>query len=468
MKTALLLALLLWQTAPGTQTESSAQETFRYKRTITLPAAPGPACAILAPAIFPHAGISLRDLRLVQGGHEIPYAITLSEPGQPDADTAIVRNLTLRKRAVAFDLEMPRRRYTDVILDLDARNFIATATVSGTRDPNYSHQTQLGDFTLFDLATQHLSRSTTLPLQETDLPYLHIELNVSTVPPAAPLTPQTLLRMVRGVTVPPSREAQSLYTTALTSGRITQRDRQSFASFLLPERIPIERVSFDLAPAYKSNFSRDVYITDHPRSAPAILAAQRDDTLQQSSPPPTALSRSTIPATGTSADTTGATSETSAGNIFRVHLAQAGREINQQQLSVPVTLGSNMQSPATVLITVVNGDDAPLPLTAIRLEMRQRKICFNAQPASQTPITLFYGDPALPAPQYDAAHLFAPSIDPQAALLGPEQINPVYRNPPDPRPLNERHPKILWIIFIPILCLLYAIAVHSSKPVHDK
>ena len=73
---------------------------------------------------------------------------------------------------------MPSRPYTEVALDLDGQDFLATATVSGTRDPNDRSSTSLGEFTLFDLTSQHLSHNTTLHLQESSFPYLHIELDV--------------------------------------------------------------------------------------------------------------------------------------------------------------------------------------------------------------------------------------------------------------------------------------------------
>jgi hypothetical protein len=425
VKSAILLALLLWQVTPGPEPATSDPQYFRYQRSVTLPSGTGQSCAVIDPQIFPHAGPSLKDLRLYQGGREVPYAITLSEPRQPDSDTAVVRNLGLRGHNVVFDVEMPDRPYTEITLDLSGRDFLATATVSGTRDPNYSNQTRLGEFTLFDLTSQHLSRNTTIHLQETTLPYLHIELAVS--PATGNRSFTATPEMVQDVTVPPSREAQSLYTTASTATTVTQRERQSVASFALPERIPVERVSFDLAPTYKANFSRDVRITDRPASI-------------------------------------GSMNESLAGTIFRVHLSQAGREIRQEQLSVPAILGSNMQSSATVEVAVDNGDDTPLPIRAIRLEMRQRKICFNASSA-QT-LTLFYGDSALSAPQYDYARLFVPSELPSAAQLGPEQINPNYRNRPDARPFTERHPHLLWIVLLGVVCILAIVAIRSSKTVH--
>jgi len=431
VKSAILLSLLLWQVAVSP--EPTNPHYLRYQRTITIPASAGQSCAVIDPALFPHASPSLKDLRLFQGNRGIPYAITLSEPQQLDSDPATIRNLGLRGRNIVFDLEMPNRPYTELMLDLAGHDFIATATVSGTRDSNYANQTSLGEFTLFDLTTQHLSRSTTIHLQETNLLYLHIELAVSPAAGTRALdtSPQALQKMVQAVTVPPSREAQSLYTTAAQATTVTQRGRQSIATFTLPERIPIERISFALAPGFKANFSRDVSITDHPTATPN---------------PADALS------------------EALAGTILRVHLTQAGREIRQEQLSVPATLGSNMQSAAAVEVAVNNGDDTPLPITAVRLEMRQRKICFDAPAAD--PLTLFYGDPALTAPQYDYTRLFTLSTQFRAAQLGPEQFNPAYRDRPDARPLTDRHPHLLWIALLIVICILAVIAIRSSKTVH--
>ncbi|MEI9977981.1 MAG: DUF3999 family protein [Edaphobacter sp.] len=426
MKTGLLIALLLWQATPGTEPATADPQYFRYQRTVTVANGAAQSCAVIDPQIFPHAAASLRDLRLYEGGREVPYAMTLSEPQIAESETAQVRNLGLRGRNIVFDLEMPNRAYTEIVLDLAGQDFLATATVSGTRDPNYSNQTRLGEFTLFDLSSQHLSRNTTIPLQETNLPYLHVELAISAAAGARSfaVTPE----MVRGVTVPPSRESQSLYTTAAATTGIVQRGRQSVATFALPQRIPVERVSFDLAPGYKANFSRDVRVSDRP-----------DGTKE-------------------------AASETVAGTILRVHLTQAGREIRKEQLSVPAILGSNMQSAATVEVAVENGDDSPLPIKAVRLEMRQRQICFDD--STRQPLTLFYGDSALTAPQYDYARLFAASETMGNAQLGPEELNPRFHARPDARPLTDRHPHLLWILLLLVVCVLAVVAIRSSKTVH--
>jgi hypothetical protein len=419
------LALMFWQAgARDASVDSAARQYFRYQRSI-VPTETGQNCAVLDAAVFAHASAALKDVRLFPQttvAREIPYAITLSEPAQPDAEPARVLNLGLRGRTITFDLKMPQRPYTEVVLDLAGRDFIATATVTGENSPG-SDGTRLGEFTLFDLTTQHLSHSTTLPLQESSFPYLHVELDVSPAP--GPVGPKVSPQMVRGASVPPSREAQTLFALAAVAKAVTQRGKQTVAHFRLPERVPVERVTFELAPEFKGNFSRDVVVTDHAQGM--------------------------SPSAG----------ETIYGTILRVRLNQAGREIRQQQLSVAATLGSNLQSAAEVEVVVNNGDDQPLPITAVRLEMRERKLCFDA--SSLDPITLFYGDAALAAPQYDYARTFAASAVVHPAEVGPEQQNPVYTTRPDSRALTERHPELVWIIFLAVICALAVIAIRSTR-----
>ena len=426
---SVLLAFLLWQANDaGLHSSMADPQFFRYQRAITLTAGTGSMCVTIDPRIFPHAAPSLKDLRIYQlspgnQNREIPYAVTLSESAQEDSEPARVMNLGMRGRTIVFDLAMPARPYTEVALDLDGKDFLATATVSGLSEPNATASTSLGDFTLFDLTSQHLSRNTTLRLQESSFPYLHIELNASPAPGSRSFAPTP--GMVRGATVPPSREAQSVYAIAAETATITQRGRETVATFNLPERVPIERVSFTLAPDFKSNFSRDVRITDRPAGNPASSA------------------------------------ETITGTILRVHLTQSGREIRQQQLSIPATLGSNLQSPATVEVAIQNGDDSPLPITAVQLEMRERKLCFDAPSAG--PFTLFYGDSTLTAPRYDYARLFSPATPIHTAQLGPELPNSAYHPRPDTRPFTEQYPDLLWIVLLVVICALGVVAIHSSK-----
>ncbi len=96
MKHFALMALLLWQSgARDSQVAQPVPQYFAYQRAV-VPASPGTNCAVLDASTFAHASSSLNDLRLypqARDAHEIPYAITLSEPEQPDTDPASVLNL---------------------------------------------------------------------------------------------------------------------------------------------------------------------------------------------------------------------------------------------------------------------------------------------------------------------------------------------------------------------------------------
>jgi hypothetical protein len=426
---AFLIALLLWQIADAAP-PSPNPEYFRYQRAITLFAHPTaaasavPACATLDGSIYAHGAPSLKDVRLYEGTREVPYAITLSESAESDSEPAKLLSPGMQNGHLVFLLEMPARPYTDVTLDLNAHDFIASATVQGMEDADPPALVKLGTYTLFDLTAQHLSRSTTLHLQESNFPKLRIDLDLTPAPGAAPFA--TTPNMIVGAAVPPSREAQTLYTSVAETSAITQRGRQTVARFRLPAHVPVERVTFALAPEFAENFSRNVQITGHTEGEPA-----------------TAI-------------------ETLTGSIQRVRINKGTpREIHQQQLSVPATLGANLQHDADVEVLIDNGDDTPLPISAIKLEMRERRICFNIPAA---PLTLDYGDPALEAPVYDFARTLSLTSTPAPAKLAAEQPNPTYRARPAPlRPLTERHPELLWIVLLGVVCILAVVAIHSSK-----
>ncbi|HEX9198005.1 MAG TPA: DUF3999 family protein, partial [Acidobacteriaceae bacterium] len=442
MKAAALLAVLLWQGAATDERPVAQPDHMQYERAINLGGA-GQACAVLDAQIFPHAAPSLTDLRIfptqggvaVSGAHEVPYAITLSEVMSEETEQARVLNLgggigggDSHGGKIVFDLEMPPRAYTGVTLDLDPEihDFLATATVSGSDSLGSGNSTALGSFTLFDLSSQRLSRDTMLPLPESTFHYLHIVLSVSPAPGSLAGTSASFVpAMVRGAQVPPSREAQILYTAVAETSSIATVGRESRATFEIPPRVPVERVSFVPAPNFKGNFSRDVRVSGV--TDPAPKGPDRDE-------------RAPLP-------------EVVSGNILRVHTTEAGREIRSDQLSVPSILGANLQRPAKVEVAIENGDDQPLPIAAVRLEMRQRKLCFEA-PAAGAELALYYGDPKLLAPVYDYERLFVVSNKAVAATLGPERLNADYHPPVEQRPFTERHPEVLWIALIAAICAL--------------
>jgi hypothetical protein len=445
MKSAVLLLALASQAAD--LAPSPQPHFFRYSRSVTLQPdanSTSQACAVLDAAVFAHAAPTLADLRLFQaqgpGQTELPYAITTSRSTLLPPDLARVLNLGMRGSHIVFDLQMPARSYTELDLQLGGHDFLATATVTGlgSLTPERAGQgTALGAFTLYDLTAQHLARNTSIPLQESSFPILHVDLALTPAPGSSFVARP---EMVQGAEVPPSREAQTLYTPVAQTTRFEQRGRKTIATLSLPAHVPVERITFSLpaGPDGKpgsTNFSRPVRVTVRPASPPKDQPAAEPESL--------------------------------AGEISRVHLTEAGQAIREESLSMPATIGSNATEDSTVEIAIENGDDRPVPLASATLEMRQRSLCFATATGTQAPAFLFYGDAALAPPVYDFSRLFNPAASSRLALLGPEQRNPAFTpRPAPPRSLTERYPELLWLALLVVIGVLAVVAYRSSKHIH--
>jgi hypothetical protein len=439
LKLAILTAATALSAAASTADSASAvPQHLRYQRSITVPqGAQGLACAVLDAAVFAHAADrSLDDLRLYRsagGGApvETPFALTESEAQPADAAPASVQHLGLRGGDVVFDLAMPHRAYTAVDLQLAAKDFVATAKVSGT-DQGGGAETQLGSFALFDLTGQGLSRSTELPLRESAYARLHVVLHMRTSTGAA--VPGLNASIVQGATVPPSREAQTLYTPVAQATSFVQQGPTTLLTIPLPQHVPLERVSFALAPDFHRSFLRRVRLTMK-----------------------------------TGATQNNSAVETVNGEISQVQLPEAvvqGAEGSIKQLGIDAVFAANLRHSAVLEVAIDNGDGPPLPWLAVQAQMRQRMVCFDAAPGGYT---LRYGDNAPAAPVYDYAGNAAltppllPGPVPVEAVLGPELTNPAFVPREDERPYSGRHPETLWLALLVAVAAISAGAMQGVK-----
>lgn len=395
---------------------------FQYERPVeTMPQVAGQTCLTLAPGIFAHASSQLADLRLYQDGAEMPYAIRVAMPVEGAEKSVTVLNLGVRGGQTVFDAELPNAHYSDVHLDVTAHNFIATVTVSGSRTKSGSTETKLGEYTIFDLTRQKLGRSTVLHLPESDFPYLHFLI-------AGPLSTEN----ITGVSVDRLPASQPRYETVAESSRIVQRDHESILEFVVPPHVPVDR------------------ITLIPGSAPALFSRDVRISVSSAAPPP---------------ETDGALAPqpvVSSESILRVHSNQNGHRIDEERLVINAPR-VDFDTPAKWTLAIDNGDDAPLTMNSVRLEMLKRSLCFEA--AANTHYSLFYGDSALTAPRYDYAKLFTSQPEASLATAGPEQLNPIYHPRPDRRPFTEKHPALLWMALVAVIALLAWIALRSHRRV---
>ena len=383
------------------------------------PQHPMQTCLILDAPLFAHASPQFSDLRLYHDGKETPYVIHLSAPVEARETSIVPMNLGERGGEIAFDAAMPEGSYSDIQLEVAGQDFIATVTVSGSQAQTDSSQTRLGSYTIFDLSHQKLGRSTVLHIPTSDFRYLHFQI-------AGPLTPES----ITGLAVDKLPASEARYETVAQSSSVTQKGHSSVLEFTVPALVPVDRLAFAVGPE-PVNFSRNVTIT--------VTAAEPPPATDAVEPP---------------------RPQTVTGNILHIHTVQNGHRIDEEDLAID-TPGAILDKPAKWTVAIDNGDDTPLAVQSVHLEMLQRTLCFEAAGSGQ--YTLFYGDPVLTAARYDYATLFTPQTDAARALAGPEQRNPEYRPRPDQRPLTERYPGLLWGALLVVVATLAAIAFRSAK-----
>ena len=398
---------------------------FRYERPIQVPEQQvpaqqaGQACLAIDPEIFAHAAPRLADLRLYANGAEAPYTIRVATSNAGGQRIYPLLNAGVRDGQTVFDAELPDTRYSDLQLEVTARNFIATAVVTGSHTKSGKLDTKLGEFTLFDLSRERLGRSTVLHLPESNFPYLHFRI-------AGPLRPEE----ITGLSVERLPSTQPLYRTVAETAQSTQKDHSTVVEFTVPAHIPVDRVVFSPG-GTPAAFSRDVTV-----SAVSVPEKRADDQMQ-----PLTIR--------------------SSGSLLRIHKVQDGKRIDEERLSIDAPR-EEFDTPSKWTITIANGDDASLSLKRVRLEMFERTLCFDA--VANTAYTLRYGDEALAAPQYDYARLFTPQANAIQVVSGPERLNPDRQSRPDDRPFTERHQILLWVALVAVIALLAAIAFKSQKP----
>lgn len=393
---------------------------FRYQRSVQVPAQQsGQACVSIDPEIFAHAAPQLSDLRLYANGTETPYTIRTSTSITGSEKIVPLLNTGARDGQTVFDAEMPEGRYSDLELTVGAHDFIATIAVTGSNALSGGPQTKLGVFTIFDLTRQRLGRSTVLHLPESNMRFLHFRV-------AGPLKPEEVTGLSVGRM--PSRPAH--YRGVAQATQATQKDRKTVIEFSLPANVPVDRIVFE-PNASPSVFSRDVMVS---------ASTNTQTPASNHTPPPYTA--------------------TSTGNLLRVHTREEGKRLDEERLTVEAP-HALFDTPSKWTITIANGDDVPVSLKSVRLEMLERTFCFDA--AAGAGYTLYYGDAALSAPQYDYARLFSPQPNALQASIAPEQLNAGHQPRPDERPFTEKHPILLWVTLIAVIAVLGFVAYSSQK-----
>jgi len=356
--------------------------------------------------IWNHARPDLADLRLYDGEAQVQYVLSEQNGGvSSEEQEAKVLNLGSIAGHSEFDIDMGGiADYDRVRLRLDAKDFVATASVAGTNALGQKAITQLGSSTLYDFTHEALGSNSMVKLPPSSFRYLHFRLSPGIRP-----------QQVKGATVSNLHEQQASWINVGSCTVPEQKGRSTVITCEVHQKVPLDRVVFQVASS-QVNFRRGVSIVD---------------------------------AKGL---------QTGSGEISRVRINRAGLLATSEDLAVRVL---DKSSSGRLTLTLDNGDNPPLILTGVQLLSVERRVYFD--PQGKTALKLYYGDEKLPPPIYDYAKFFHLDESAAPAQLGRGAHNDAYSGRPDARPWSDRHQGVLWAAMLLAVAALAAVAIRGLK-----
>jgi hypothetical protein len=276
----------------------------------------------------------------------------------------------------------------------------------------------LGEFAYSSNAEDNGPQQRVISLPESSFRYLHFDIRTVALEPLSP-------RDVAGVDVMTPATEPARYVLVARASAPQQKPRATVYEFTVPANVPVERLTFasDRADAvFSRTADLERYRPDEKNPARREMSVQSE-------------------------------------GISLAQLPVSARETKpRERPAIALALGA-VPYASTVRLTIQNGDDAPLALHDVTLEMRQREVCFLRH--SDTAYVLRYGDPALGPPQYDLSPIAAGLKDASESKLGPERsLTPEEAGL---RPFTERHPGLLWAALILVVGTLGFVALRSAK-----
>jgi hypothetical protein len=380
---------------------------FTNVRTVTPGASGRQNYIVIDEEIWNHSRKDLADIRLYDPrGTQVSYFLMEQRGGIfSEEQPSKVLNLGAVKGHTEFDVAAGEiSEYDRVRLQLEAKDFVATASVEGITAAGQPRGTKLGSFTLYDFSRENLGSNSVLKLPSSSFPYLHVRLSSGVLP-----------AQVKGATIYNVQEKQSAWTDVGGCHPSEQKEHSTILICDVPPRVPLERIWFRVA-ARQVNFRRSISVTDEHGG------------------------------------------QVASGDITRIRMNRGGTMVTSEELALKVIPG---QDSDRLTVTIDNGDDPGLTFDSVQPQSIERRLYF--EPQSETVLNLYYGDQKLAAPVYDYAKFF--KADPAAvkARLGTGADNVSYRGRPDDRPWSERHRSLLWTAMLLAVAVLGGLAVRSLK-----
>lgn len=379
---------------------------FSNVRDVSIASAEKQNYVVVDTGVWQHARPDLADIRLYDGTTQVPYF--LQEQTRRSTTTeqpAKMFNLGSVGDHTEFDLEISGiPQYDRIRLQVDAKDFVATALLFGESTLNDASRTQLGPSTLYDFSREKLGSNFLMQLPKSSFPYVHVQ-----------LTPGLRPEQVKGAAVFDVQDKPANWTQVGNCGDPVQEGKYTFITCQLTAGVPLQRVQLMIYPE-QVNFRRNVSISV-------------------------------------------GGNQIANGDISRVRIKRGGTQVISEQTAIDAP---GFHERRDLRVTIANGDDPPLKLSGVRPEALERRMYFD--PAGRSVVKMYYGDPKLEAPVFDYGKLFQEDPAAAQAQLGPDMHNAEYTGRPDERPWSERHKGVLWTAMLIAVAVLAMLALRGLTP----
>lgn len=375
---------------------------------------------VLTPDVFDGARLDLADLRLYDtGGREVPYALRVRSP--KDSTEAVEAREFNRVRdsagasQLSLDLGETRIEHNEVEVKTPGKNFRRRVLLEGSDDGDAWNKLSNEDLIHFEAGSEKL-----------------IDEAVSYAP--------SRYRYLR-ITVNQDRQVDD---DPVKIGKVTVRRRVKMPGEIEPRTVPFgerEPVRADGAPgsAWIIDLGGDAVPCDRIMVEIADAEFHRNYRIEYAGLP-------------------------DSGEPFRRISGGRGvwrRRAGEEKTEMVAEFGEVRA--ARLKLVVTDHRNPPLQIQSVKAAAPVRAVIAAREPSLAGPLRLYFGNAKAEAPNYDFARNLPQKLDPSPVRLTPgdRQVNPVYQ--PEPLPLTERLPWLIYVLLGAAVAVLGALIISLAR-----
>ena len=373
---------------------------------------------VLTPPVFDGARLDLADLRLYDGRwHEVPYALRVRRPVDTTAEVAArefnrVRDASGTSR-LSLDLAQGDIEHNEVEVKTPGINFRRRAVLEGSDDGQSWYKLAERDLLRFRADSGSFVRET---IAYAPCRYRYLRITVKRDPQVDD-APVEIAEVVvrRRVRVPGEIVTRPVPVGPRAAVHAGRGPGSAWIIDLGGDAVPCDRLLVDVADA---EFHRDY----------RIEAAGPPDSDQP------------------------------------FHVVGAGvwkRRAGEKK--APMVARFDEVRAARLKLVVTDHRNPPLQIQAVQAGAPARVVVAPWSPELAGPLRLYFGNPKATAPNYDFGRNLPKQLDPRPLRLavGPRRPNPGYQ--PEPLPLTERWPWLIYVLLGAAVAVLGALVLNLAR-----